>query len=217
MQSKFSLDHYKVICFDFDGVIVESIDVKTQAFQQIYQEYGQDVVDKVTRHHALNGGLSRFEKFKYYHLAFLGKQLTESEVNELAATFSTLVERRVAESGLVPGVIAFLEEQVTKRPLYIISATPEEELKRIVATKQLTHYFKGVFGAPKNKADVIANILKWENVSASNVLMIGDAAVDYEAAFVNQADFLARSTANNVSVFPAGTKRISDFMELMDK
>ena len=37
----------KGIIFDFDGVIAESVQVKTDAFSSIYKPYGKDVVDKV--------------------------------------------------------------------------------------------------------------------------------------------------------------------------
>ena len=53
----------KAIIFDFDGVIAESVNVKTEAFASLYEPYGKDVVNKVEQHHLANGGVSRFEKF----------------------------------------------------------------------------------------------------------------------------------------------------------
>lgn len=32
---------FDAIVFDFDGVLVESVDVKTQAFATLYSEYGR--------------------------------------------------------------------------------------------------------------------------------------------------------------------------------
>ena len=61
--------------FDFDGVIAESVNVKTEAFSILYQPYGKDVVKKVVKHHLTNGGVSRFEKFKIYHKEFLNIEL----------------------------------------------------------------------------------------------------------------------------------------------
>ena len=73
----------KGIIFDFDGVIAESVNVKTQAFKKIYQQYGNEVVSEVIKHHLSNGGISRFEKFKLYHKKFLGKQLSEEQLVKL--------------------------------------------------------------------------------------------------------------------------------------
>ena len=55
-------NHIKAIIFDFDGVIVESINVKKEAFEKLYQKYGDEIVYKVIAHHMANGGMSRFEK-----------------------------------------------------------------------------------------------------------------------------------------------------------
>ena len=62
----------KAIIFDFDGVILESLEIKTNAFKKLYKSYGTDIVDKVAIHHLENGGVSRYEKFKIYHNQFLG-------------------------------------------------------------------------------------------------------------------------------------------------
>jgi len=61
----------KAIIFDFDGVIVESVQVKTDAFAEIYNPFGKEIVQKVVKHHKANGGISRFEKFELYHRNFL--------------------------------------------------------------------------------------------------------------------------------------------------
>jgi len=44
------------IAFDFDGVLVESVDVKTRAYARMFEEYGADIVSKVVDYHLTNGG-----------------------------------------------------------------------------------------------------------------------------------------------------------------
>ena len=61
----------KCIIFDFDGVIKDSVDIKTNAFAEIFSKYGTSIVDKVLDHHKMNGGISRFEKIKHYYKQFL--------------------------------------------------------------------------------------------------------------------------------------------------
>ena len=46
------------IIFDFDGVLVESVDVKTNAFAMLYAEHGPDVVKRVVAYHQEHGGIS---------------------------------------------------------------------------------------------------------------------------------------------------------------
>ena len=57
----------KNIFFDFDGVILDSVDCKTQAFEKMYSKYGNDIAKKVKKYHLNNGGVSRFEKFRFWH------------------------------------------------------------------------------------------------------------------------------------------------------
>ena len=52
--------------FDFDGVLVDSVDIKTNAFKALFMEYGDDVVRKVVKFHLQNGGVSRLEKNKVH-------------------------------------------------------------------------------------------------------------------------------------------------------
>ena len=40
----------RAIVFDFDGTLVESVDVKTQAFRTLFKEYPQHVASIVALH-----------------------------------------------------------------------------------------------------------------------------------------------------------------------
>ena len=57
----------KRVFFDFDGVILDSVDVKTKAFGKMFEAYGSDVQKEVVQYHLENCGVSRFEKFRYYY------------------------------------------------------------------------------------------------------------------------------------------------------
>ena len=49
------------IILDFDGVIVDSVGIKGEAFAEIYRRFGEDIAQKVFAHHISNGGMSQFE------------------------------------------------------------------------------------------------------------------------------------------------------------
>ena len=61
----------KTIIFDFDGIILESVDAKTNGFRLLFSKYGNQISDKVVEYHLLNTGISRYEKFKYYFKHYL--------------------------------------------------------------------------------------------------------------------------------------------------
>ena len=65
------LINYKLIFFDFDGVIKDSNRIKTQAFQELFKEFGNKISSKVVNHHIQNMGISRYDKITYYYKEFL--------------------------------------------------------------------------------------------------------------------------------------------------
>lgn len=56
----------ELIFWDFDGVIKDSVSVKTLAFEKLFLPYGKKIAQKVKNHHEANGGVSRFEKIPLY-------------------------------------------------------------------------------------------------------------------------------------------------------
>ena len=80
----------RAIAFDFDGVLVESVDVKTRAYAYLFKEYGQDVVSKVVDYHMGNGGTSRFVKLRTIYDKILKKPLSESKLDSLSEQFSKI-------------------------------------------------------------------------------------------------------------------------------
>ena len=85
----------QIIFFDFDGVLVESVEIKNYAFRNLYAEHGEGIVEKVLAHHAEHGGISRVLKIRHCHWAFLGIDLTHQDLTALAARFSDDVEELV--------------------------------------------------------------------------------------------------------------------------
>lgn len=183
---------YDAIIFDFDGVLAESVDVKTRAFEALYAEYGDRIVEQVRDYHLQHGGISRFEKFRYYHEVLLGKTLTKDEENQLGDRFSQYVEDAVVESVYVAGAYNFLENYYQSIPLFVASGTPDVELKRIVSRRNMAHYFISVHGSPAKKGDIIQDILTKHSFNPDHVLMIGDAIADYEGAIAAGVKFMGR-------------------------
>ena len=84
------IDTYKLIFWDFDGVIKESIDVKTKAFVHLFDGYSLKIKDKVRNHHLANGGMSRFEKIPLY-MQWAGYNKTQKRINGYCFQFSQIV------------------------------------------------------------------------------------------------------------------------------
>lgn len=181
----------KLIIFDFDGVIAISNHIKTEAFAEIYREYGEDIVDKVVSHHLLNQGKSRYEKIEFYHTNFLKTTINEKEKNKLANKFSELVKGKIISSELMPGITEFLSIcKESKIFCAINTATPEVEIKEIIMKKDMNKFFHIIYGSPLNKLQNIKKILKTIKIHEKKTVFIGDAISDYEAAYEANIDFI---------------------------
>ena len=205
---------YDAIFFDFDGVIVDSIHIKTQVFYEMYLPYGKNIADKAKQHHIENGGISRFEKFKLYHKDFLGKTLNNDDLEQLASEFSLRVKNAVIESKIVPGVIDLLEELYNSLDLFIITGTPTEEIIEIIEKRGWTKYFKEILGSPTNKDNWSKYLLNKYQYNHNKVLFIGDATTDYDAAKLNNFDFALRTHNENKPLFKnKSVYKFRDFTE----
>ena len=211
------MEEWQAIIFDFDGVVVESGEIKTQASAELYRSHGENVVAEVVKYHTQNGGLSRYNKFRYFQQHLLeGAPLTPEEEEALDRHFSELVVEAVVACDAVPGAYELIRQQADRIPLFVASGTPEVELKVIVERRGLSSYFKQVRGAPKLKKTLIAEILSDHALTAESVLMIGDAMADYEGAQANGTAFLGRVRPGDDNPFPPGTKVVADLWPLVN-
>ena len=195
----FSLDRYDVIFWDFDGVIKESVSVKTDAYVELFSPYGIDVCTQVEKHHLANGGMSRFDKIPLY-LKWAGLEQNDVEVQNYCDKFSRIVKDKVIASAWVPGVEEFLQTNKENHIFVLVSATPQSELEDICNSLKLTGVFCKIYGAPNNKTEAIRKSMIDYKVSPSACLMIGDAEADIEAAQNNGINFIFRKHQYNTSL-----------------
>jgi HAD superfamily hydrolase (TIGR01549 family) len=186
-----TLPAWQAFFFDFDGVLADSVEVKTRAFALLFEPYGPEVMAKVVDHHRRHGGMTRFDKFRHYFREFLGKPLDEAGLADLCRRFSQLVVDEVVASPAIPGSVAFLERWHQKVPCFVVSATPEDEIHAIVRRRGLTTFFKGVAGAPPSKKEIIQRFLTQYKLTGAKCLFFGDAESDYRAAQAWGVNFLA--------------------------
>lgn len=205
-NTKNLINKKSIFIFDFDGVLVNSVEIKTNAFEELYKKYGDNIVKKVIRHHTMNGGMSRYEKFKHYHQNFLEKKISKDEIKILDKNFSNYVVNKVANSPEVEGATNFLNRLYGNFSIFINSATPTAELKKIIDLRGWSHYFTRVLGSPDDKIANVQAILDYEkNQSINDCVFFGDAESDYRAANYFGIDFILLLTSDIALPF---TKKI---------
>ena len=192
-------DRFSVVFWDFDGVIKESVEVKTQAYQQLFQDYGDEVLEWLKAHHELNGGVSRFAKIPLY-LRRAGISDDEKTVDKFCKMFSDLVVQKVMDSRWVPGVKKYLNNKDGNSLFFLVTATPKKEIDQIAHGINITRHFREISGAHCDKAHSISRVLKEYSLTADTALMIGDSKSDFIAADSTGISFLLRRTPLNLAL-----------------
>jgi phosphoglycolate phosphatase-like HAD superfamily hydrolase len=184
----------RAIVFDFDGVVLESADVKTDAFVELFAAHGPEIAAQVKAHHLANLGISRFKKFAWIYEHLLGRAITDDESKALGDRFSALALEKILVAPFVPGAEAALAALAARWPLFVASGTPDDELKLIVDRRGLAPRFREVHGTPREKPEILRDLMARHGLATHETLFIGDGASDHKAAVATGVEFLARDT-----------------------
>ena len=183
----------KAIVFDLDGVILESGDIKTQAFLELFSAYPEHR-GAILKHHLENLGVSRYDKFAWVYRELLHQPFTDADRERLGRRFSEMVVEKVLACPFVPGARESLEALYGKKLLFVASGTPQGELDVILTRRRIAPFFEGAWGTPLKKYQIIERVLEQYDLRRAEVLLIGDGSSDYDAAVRTGILFVARDT-----------------------
>lgn len=200
----------KAIIFDFDGVILESAEIKTRAFRKLFEQNYPGKVEAIVEYHCNNMGISRYLKFGYIFENILHLPLSKELEEELGQRFSAIVYEEVLEAPFVPGALEFLAKNGGKYYIFVASGTPEEELKSIMSQKRISHLFREVHGSPKQKTSIIEDLLNRYALTNKEAVFVGDAESDRIASEKVAVNFIARITSENIQKFHDCPLKVND-------
>lgn len=212
------LNEKSLVIFDFDGVLVDSVEVKTDAFAELYRPYGGGVVEKVINHHRAHGGVSRFDKFRHYHKFFLGVTLTEADMVNLSDRFTAIVMSKVIAAPEIDGAYEFLQRCNDENLVCAVnSATPEGEIKKIVEARGWNELFCCVHGSPSSKSQNLNEIIINQGKSQTDAVFFGDAESDLIGAVNSSVEFVGiGKDMVSVSEDQGGFPAFNDFKGLLE-
>lgn len=210
------INNTEAFLLDFDGVVVESANIKTQAFYDVYLRYGEQIAEAARDYHIKNQGVSRYKKFVAIHHKYLNKICGNEEVEDMSQDFSKIVFQKVLKATLVNGVVDFFVQMRAKNvPIFLLSATPHEELFKICETRNLFQYFKNIYGSPYEKSEKGEEIIQYYNFNREKVVFIGDSVSDFKASQQIKVKFIGRVPEKETNPFDGLVKTIKDFEELI--
>lgn len=201
----------RALALDFDGVILESVEVKDKAIYNLF-DLTEIERQRILELHRNNPGINRRTRMELLLREGLGREPTAEAVDNLIERFKDLVLDGLSSSPEVPGIRCFLEE-LSGLPCYVVSAAPQEELRYIAEQRSISPYFKDLCGWPPRKTDLLREVARRENADPESILFIGDKISDYEAACSIGTKFVGRKTPKNPTLFPEQALVIHNFHE----
>ena len=185
---------YKSLIFDCDGVILNSNQIKTDAFRKVLKKYNKNAVDEFINYHRNNGGISRYTKIEKFLKNILPKYIENREFNEdelsmLLKSYSNQCKESLLKCE-VTKELSILRRVSVHIPWLIVSGGDQLELREVFTKRGLTSFFNGgIFGSPEKKIDILKREIA-NGIIKFPALMIGDSKLDHIAAKSNNIDFL---------------------------
>ncbi len=199
----------KCVVFDFDGTLVDSNDIKREAFFEVARPWdssGKVVEEVFERWPAAN----RYEKTRRIAEELIGRKLLpedsslEEWATRLADDYTARCEAAIAQCVEMPGATAALEVLSGKGlHLFLNSATPVIPLRRLMELRNWDHFFKAVYGAESTKTENLQSIAAQSGADRTEMIHVGDQLDDQAGAekfgchFVAMTAGLAESPVRN--------------------
>lgn len=171
--------NFQALVFDMDGVILQSNEIKHQALLRLFDDFPEDLPE-IAAYDRRSGGVPRRHKFAHIWREILCLCYSPEVEEEFISRYAELLRDGMLRAPLVDGIMDFLAS--TPIPKYVSSAAPQEEVEAQLAARGLLGHFVAVFGSPTAKLEALRAVIGREACSPKEVLFLGDARADYDAA-----------------------------------
>jgi phosphoglycolate phosphatase-like HAD superfamily hydrolase len=185
------LQHYQTLVLDCDGVVLDSNQLKTQAYYDTAISFGanEQQAEAIMDYHVKLGGISRYPKFKYFLEEILQQPATDAAMQFLLQRFASEIHKGLLHCEMAPG-LQQLRAATSHARWMLLSGGDQAELRTLFAERGIADLFDaGIFGSPDNKDQVLSRELANGNL-VPPALYLGDSRYDHEAAKRAGLDFI---------------------------
>ncbi len=193
------LAEYKTLVFDCDGVVLNSNQLKIQAYYDVAIKFGanETQAQALVDYHVRLGGISRYPKFEFFLREIMQQIVTEQAMQALLDSFTAEVKRLLTDCEIAPDLMRVREANPHAKWM-IISGGDQAELRDIFQQRGIDRLFgAGIFGSPDNKDAILARELDAGNI-VEPALFIGDSRYDHQASTNAGLDFVFLSAWTDV-------------------
>ena len=177
---------YDQIIWDFNGTILDDVDVGIRAVNFLLKERGLKTIDSLEYYHSIFG----FPIKEYYSKA--GFDFSKESYESVAPEWVEKYLEYEPEAGLCKDVITAMDTfKSLNIDQYLVSATEINMLISQLKRRNIYDYFKGIYGLDNIHAGSKAHIASEVVAGLSGkTVMIGDTVHDAECAIAAGADVI---------------------------
>jgi phosphoglycolate phosphatase-like HAD superfamily hydrolase len=180
---------------------MDSMPVRDKGFELVLKGYPREQLDLLMKYHRMNGGLSRYVKFRYFFEQVRGESITEQQVMTLSATFSELMRKELTNASLlILDSLDFVKRRHAECPMHIVSGSDGEELRYLCAELGIAKYFRSIHGSPTPKKQLVQSVIQGCDPDAC--VLIGDFINDFDAAVANGIHFAGYNNPALIALSP---------------
>ena len=184
---------YDAIIFDCDGVLFDSNQMKVVAFRLSARKAGFDAeaIDSFSEWQSKNFGVSRYVAFDRLLTGEFGTVPPTATTNHLLHYYAQDVATGYLAAAETDGARELID-LLKSFPLYVVSASNEQEVRGVLRARKLATNFRAIYGSPATKVENLRRVLD-DFHEGARVLFIGDASADADAASEVGVNFLFMS------------------------
>jgi len=203
----------KAIFFDFDGVIMDSMTLKLDAYCECLSqfEFARPDVDRIMREYM---GQSRHKIIVVLYEELHGGKIPQPVFDAALKRFNEMDDAAREKMQYLPGSLEFIQSVHEGRFTAVVTGTPEDFILKATAHHDLDQYFDIVRGSPDTKRQIVGELLAANDLSADESIFIGDGRTDQDAADHHNMRFVGMDNGDASFHPETAWKVVKDLTEL---
>lgn len=176
-----NIENVTHVVWDWNGTLLCDVDICIETANELLEERGLTPIQSVENYRSI----FTFPVVEYYKS--LGFQFTLESFSDVAEAYVRRYEDKLMRCTLYPGTLDTLQKlQQAGYSQTLISASGQRSLQKQITGRNIDEFFSEILGLRDNLASSKMSLAKaWlgkNNISPSNVLLIGDTVHDFEVS-----------------------------------
>ena len=185
----------QILVCDFDGVFVDSINLKGECFVNIFSKVDLEMRNRIIEHHINNQSLDRFEKIKIYYFWINGFKISSEKLSFLVNKFGNICEELLIQKKPSKFITSLLKFRKGKKN-FIVTKSVSKEVNFYLEKFKLDIYINHIFDSKIKKHNALKQIISSNRIESFDLVYIGD----------NESDKISSDMVNCKFIFyKAGT------------